>query len=173
MSLRARRELCESIAARYRRSHRKEKKKILDEFASAAGYHRKHAIRALGRDSLKKRPAGLRAPRPPRLYNNDVQDALVVIWKAANRICSKRLIPYLPTFVDALERHGHLDLDADTRRLLLAMSAATADRLLYSTRHAGSSRPRARASRSPTLKSMIPVRTFKRPKAELHGFTRG
>ncbi len=160
MSLTARRELCDSIKERYRRSPRKEKKKILDEFASATEYHRKHAIRTLGRDSVNKKPAALRPPRPPRLYNEDVQEALVTVWKAANCICSKRLVPYLPTFVESLERHGHLSLDADTRRLLLSMSTSTADRILYRIRHAGATRPAQRTGSSPTLKKLIPVRTF-------------
>ncbi len=55
MSLKARKELCQSIKERYQRSPSKEKKKILDEFVSAAGYHRKHAIRVLGQNRVKKR----------------------------------------------------------------------------------------------------------------------
>ena len=160
MSLRARKELCESIRERYQLSPRKEKKKIPDEFTSATGYHRKHAIRTLRRREVKKRPVALRPVRPPRRYHSDVQEALVTVWKAANRICSKRRVPYLPTFVESLERHGYLDLDSGTRRLLLSMSAATVDRILYSARHQGAARERPRANGSPTLKAMIPVRTF-------------
>ena len=159
MSLKARNELCESITDRYRSSRRREKKKILDEFASAAGYTRKHAIRKLGRNPVKTK-APPRAPRAPRLYTLDVQEALFTVWKAANCICTKRLIPYLPTFVESLQRHGHLDLDPDTKRLLLSLSAATADRILYRFRHAGSAPPRARAPGNPILKTLIPVRTF-------------
>ena len=117
-------------------------------------------MRPHGRDTVRKRPAGLRAPRSPRLHNNAVHDALVVIWKAANCICSKRLVPYLRAFVESLERHGHLNLSAETRRLLLSMSASTADRILYRIRHAGSPRPAQRTRSNPTLKTLIPVRTF-------------
>ena len=159
MSLKARKELCESIKDRYRNSRRKEKKKILDEFASATGYHRKHAIRKLGRNIVKKK-APPRPPRTPRLYTRDVQEALFTAWKAANCICTKRLIPYLPTFVESLQRHGHLSLDPDTKRLLLSLSAATADRILYRFRHAGLAPLKARGSNNPTLKTLIPVRTF-------------
>ncbi len=159
MSLKARSELCDSIKERYRGSLRKEKKKILDEFAFATGYHRKHAIRKLGWSPVKK-TAPPRPPRAPRLYTRDVQEALFTVWKAANCICTKRLIPYLPTFVESLERFGRLDLDSDTRRLLFSLSAATADRILYRFRHAGLTQPRARAPGNPTLKTLIPVRTF-------------
>jgi len=33
-----------------------------------------------------------------------VQHALFLVWNAANRICAKRLIPFLPTLLEALER---------------------------------------------------------------------
>lgn len=147
------------VADRYRQSRKKEKKRILDEFTAASGYHRKHAIRVLGRKEDEK-PARAVLHRPPRIYTPEVQKALETVWGAANRICSKRLIPYLPTFVESLERHGHVDLDLETRRRLLSMSAATADRILYSIRHAGATRPRSFPSGCPTLKAKIPVRTF-------------
>ena len=67
--------------------------------------------------------------------------ALEQVWRAANCICGKRLVPGLPTFVEALERHGELQLDAQTRPCCLALSPATADRLLK----------RARAGTSPTV----------------------
>jgi len=160
MSLKARQELCDSIRERYRQSARIDKKKILDEFAAAAGYHRKHAIRALGREKPEKPARVSRRSRPPRIYTPDVQEALETVWKAADRICSKRLAPYIGTFIKSLERHGHLNLTPVTRRRLLSMSAATMDRILYGVRHAGAPRPRSFPSGCPTLKAKIPVRTF-------------
>ncbi|MGK0171958.1 MAG: hypothetical protein ACI9W2_003692, partial [Gammaproteobacteria bacterium] len=51
-----------------------------------------------------------------------------MLWECANRICSKRLVPFLPALIEALERHGHLDLDEALRHLLLTLSAASVDR---------------------------------------------
>ena len=45
MSLNSKRELVEVVRARYLKASKVEKQKILDEFTSATGYHRKHAIR--------------------------------------------------------------------------------------------------------------------------------
>jgi len=73
----------------------------------------------------------------PRHYGPDVQHALFLAWKAANRICAKRLIPFLPTLIEALERHEQLHLTEACRTQLLSMSAATADRLLRSQRKRG------------------------------------
>src|SRR2546422_3308560 len=67
-------------------------------------------------------------------YGPEVQHALFLAWHAANRICAKRLIPFLPTLLEALELHEHLQISEECRKQLLSMSAATADRLLSSQR---------------------------------------
>jgi hypothetical protein len=46
----------------------------------------------------------------------------------------KRLRPLLPILVEAMERHGHLDLAPEVRARLLAISAATIDRALVDIR---------------------------------------
>ena len=118
MSLNSRRELLNRITARYRVASSEEKVRILDEFVSGAGYHRKYALTLLNRESQ-----GEQTPKKhfPRLYDEAVRLALITVWKAANRICSKRLMPFLPEFVGALERFGHLSLPIDVRERLLAM----------------------------------------------------
>ena len=89
----------------------------------------------------------------------EVQHALFLVWHAANRICAKRLIPFLPTLVEALERHEHLHLTEECRSQLLSMSAATADRLLHSLRKRGQ-RGLSTTRAGTLLKQQIPVRTF-------------
>jgi hypothetical protein len=74
-----------------------------------------------------------RRPRE-RVYDEAVRQALIILWEAADRICSKRLKAAQPLLIVAMERHGHLSLDASVQRRLLAMSTATIDRLLESTR---------------------------------------
>ncbi len=107
ISLKTRRELTAAISERYRAADRQSKKAILDEFVKVAGYHRKHAIRILnGRQMAEqKRPVG------KRIYHAAVDEALIVLWEAADRICGKRLKALVPTMIEAMERHGHLQLD--------------------------------------------------------------
>ena len=52
------------------------------------------------RDSPSLRLLVLAETRP------DVQHALFLLWHAANRICAKRLMPFLPTLLESLARHG-------------------------------------------------------------------
>ena len=102
-------------------------------------------------------------------YGPDVQHALFLVWHAANRICAKRLIPFLPTLLEALERHEHLQVTAECRRQLLSISAATADRLLRSQRKLGQ-RGLSTTRVGTLLKQRIPIRTFEEWKETRPGF---
>ena len=147
------RELTAAVAVRYRSSSKQEKAIILDEFTAVAGFHRKHAIRVLNAGPSAKRAA---KQRRGTVYDEAVRQALVVLWEASDRICGKRLRPLIPLLVDALERHGHLHLDAVVRQKLLAMSASTIDRMLVPIRSTGkTTKPKA-----PSIRASVPVRTF-------------
>jgi hypothetical protein len=118
---------CTTRAGRYHAASRAEKKAVLDEFIefiNVTGFHRKHAIRALKRNTRVSTASP--APRS-RLYDQAVKSALTILWEAADRICGKRLKQAIPTLWNAMERHGHLQLDEEVRRRLLTMSAATMD----------------------------------------------
>ncbi len=161
MSLQSRRELLASTAPRYQQASKKEKQTILNELTAATGYHRKYALTLLKyHDAQAAQPA--RRPRKPspRIYTPEVQAALVEVWEAANRICSKRLVPFLPEFVAALERHGHLSLSDDVRERLLAISTATVDRLLADVRRGQLPYGRSTTRPGSLLKHHVPVRTF-------------
>lgn len=152
-----RREVVKAVTERYRGAPAGEKSKILDEFVAVTGYHRKHAIRVLTSET----PAGDPTPRPRhRLYDEAVRQALVVLWEAADRVCGKRLKALLPALIDAMERHGHLDLDSEVRSRLLQVSASTIDRTLLPARsHIDGSR-RRRPGVGSAIRCSIPVRTF-------------
>jgi len=110
--------LIEAVVLRYKASTHSEKKQILDESIQVDGYHRKHAIWVLRN---KKRPAE-QEPKPrARLYDEPVWQALLILWEAADRICGKRLKAAIPSLLDAMERHGHIQLDTEVRRRLLAI----------------------------------------------------
>lgn len=156
MSFRSKKELLLQIAPRYNEASAALKTVILDEFVAATGYECKYAIRLLSQPIAPN--LTIKRLRPPH-YGADVQQALHLAWTAANHICAKRLIPFLPTLVESLERHGHLHLNEEHRSQLLMMSPATADRILkpYRKREGHG----ISTTRSGTLlKKQIPVRTF-------------
>src|SRR3989441_11241569 len=157
VSLQTRRALLQSMIPQYRTaSSVKKKSKLLDAFTAATGYNRKYAM-----ELLNHAQEGQPLPQRPhsRQYGSDVQHALFLVWNAANRICAKRLIPFTPTLIEALERHEHLHISEECRSQLLSMSAATADRLLSSQRKRG--QHGLSTTRAGTLlKQQIPIRTF-------------
>jgi hypothetical protein len=86
-----------------------------------AGYARKYAIRLLNHPVDLK--LTIERPRSPH-YGPAVQQALHLARTAANHMCAKRLIPFLPLLVESLERHGHLQLSEEYRSQLLSMREA-------------------------------------------------
>ena len=158
MSTRARDELVSALARRYAVGARAEKTRILDEFEAVTGFHRKHAMRVLRSGAIGRRAEEGRAGR--RIYDDAAREALVVLWEASDRICGKRLKALIPTLVDAMERHGHLQLGPDIRAGLIAMSAATIDRSLRAVREMAGARKRRRAAPPSSIRRSIPVRTF-------------
>jgi len=151
-----RKELVEALRLRYRSAAFGDRIKILDEFVALTGYHRKHAIRVLREQVGAVTAASARN----RLYDEAVRQALTVLWEAADRVCGKRLKALIPMLVDAMERHGHLDLDPVIRTKVLQVSAATIDRVLAAARlHIDGQRKRRKGIGS-AIRRSIPVRTF-------------
>ena len=166
LSYTARREVIARVAPEYHASSLAHKARLLDQVVAVTGYARKYAI-----GLLNHLPEGKRTMVRPRLprYGAEVQQALMVAWKAAKHICVKRLIPFLPTLVAALERHGHLQLSEACRTQLLRISPATAQRLLRSQRQPTPRRP-STTQAGPLLKGQIPIRTFQQWDESRPGF---
>jgi hypothetical protein len=156
LSADVRQELVRAIGERYRMAAKDEKVRILDEFVAVTGYHRKHSIRIL--NTVAELSAMKRRPRL-RFYDQAVQEALIVLWEASDRVCGKRLKPLLPVLMAALERHGHLRLDDVVRAKLGSASAATIDRLLAEPRGSVDAK-RSQRRATPAIRRSIPVRTF-------------
>ena len=127
-------ELVAAIRERYQRSIKADRRSILDEFVAVTGYHRKHAIRLL---SSAGEPPVFRVRRVARRYGADAREALIALWEASDRVCSKRLKPLISVLLPALERHGKLVIGAALRGLLVLLvqiSPASMDRLLSEVR---------------------------------------
>ena len=149
-------EYARAVRDRYLAAEKMEKSRILDEFVKVTSYHRKAAIRLLRRskvrhgDSIRGRPATY----------GDVIQPLKAIWEASDRLCSKRLQPFIPEMVEVLRQHRELRIDASTEAHLCRMSPATIDRLLRPWRRFGGRRPLSTTKPSSLLKCSIPIRTF-------------
>ena len=157
MNLKTRREILRNIRTQYQEADWLGKSKLLDGFVAASGYDRKYAIKLLNSTKEINKSPQTRQSRVK--YDEQVKQVLITIWYAANQICSKRFVPFIPELVSAMERHGHLRLSVDVRLKLLAISRSTVDRIL------SLEKDRAGKSISTTkpgnlFKHQIQVRTF-------------
>lgn len=151
-----RKELVAALQSRYGSATLDERIRILDEFVALTGYHRKHAIRL-----LREKPGAAKGTRErSRLYDEAVRQTITVLWEAADRVCGKRLKALIPKLVDAMERHGHLDLDPLVKTKLFEVSAATIDRMLANARLQIDGQRKRRTGVGSAIRRSIPVRTF-------------
>ena len=186
MSLKSKNELIEVVRPRYLKASKVEKQKILDEFTSATGYHRKcrhgatatHAIRVLKNQVQVQNHFKGKTKTYKTLYRGEVVQALEQIWEIYGQICSKRLQPFLPEAIRVLERCKEINISKDTKELLslapparagVKISSASIDRCLRPIRI---QTPHGLSTTKPgsLLKNLIPVRTFTQWDEERPGF---
>jgi len=113
------RERTEALRGRYLRAARGEKGRILDQFTQVTGYHCKAAIRRLRRSS---QPYPDKRRRRPRRYRAEVAMALRAAWQATDRLCARRLHPFVPELVRVLGRHVDRAFTAHIEAQLCRMS---------------------------------------------------
>ena len=149
MSTEMRRTYLEAIRNRYRKSTKKQKSVILNEFCAVCGYERKYAIRIIW-GHVEPRT---QRPGPKRVYSHQVIPHLIYFWKAMNHSCSRKIKAGLPLWLPYYRE----PLDLKTKELLLKMSSSTIDRRLRDYRESlelhGIS-----ATRSSWVKSKIPIK---------------
>ncbi len=157
MTKQGKQELLKAVRPRYRKASKNEKSQILDEFVASTGYNRKYAIHLLRNgppknSSLKKRGRRL-------IYGPDVIAELVRIWEVSRHLCAKRLHPFLPQMVEALERHNEIHMAPETKEKLLQMSISTIYRRLKRARSQLAGRGRTTTKPGTLLRNAIPIRT--------------
>ncbi len=145
----------DAIRGRYRKASRVDKSKILDEFRAVCHYHRKYALRRLGKP-IRKAMARQKPGKRSRFAAAEVMASLRAIWLATDQMASKRLMAAMPLWLPHYEAaHGiHAD---DVRHKLLTVSASTLDRLLTPVRVQVGKRGLSGTNPGTLLKHQIPL----------------
>jgi hypothetical protein len=156
MSPRSKKEYLEAIYPRYKQAKiREQKTKILNEFCTVCGYHRKHVIRLLATFKRFVKPKGRKRGKPS-VYNHPViLQALERIWLDAQMPCSKRLIAIIPLWLP----HYPGGLDLPVIKALKKISASTIDRLLKPSRKRYKRRSICTTKPGTLLRQHIPIKT--------------
>ena len=126
MGRQARWEYLSRIWPLYREAGRVEKGRLLDEVCRVTGYHRKYAVRCLNGPPPESRPRRRRLRLPS--YGKPVDQALRVVWEAANYPWSVRLKALLPHWLPWLKKR--LSISCRLESQLLRISARQIDRRL-------------------------------------------
>jgi hypothetical protein len=151
------REYARAIRDRYWQNNKIGKTKILDEFTKTTGLHRKAAIRLLNKETAKH---SSKKRGRPRKYSHDAAEILKTAWEAEDRICSKRLHPFLNDLVKILKKNNDIEVSPAVETQLRQISPATIDRLLRPFRQQGNRHRFSTTRPGSLLKNAIPIRTF-------------
>jgi len=183
--MRQKQAVTKELARNYARAGRKTKAAIIAQVMDLTGYNRSYTTWLLrmhnqrvrlfspGNPALILETAGSgRTPirARPRVYDERVQAALKQVWLIADCICGKRLAPFLPELVPVLERFEEVVLDKVTRTKLLAISAATVDRLLRGEKERQRLLDPSRPKPNSSLLRQIPIVTHSERRAEMPGY---
>jgi len=170
LTMKARKTVTKAFATQYQRACKGDKGLLLNQFLESTGYNRHYAawlLRhhgkrvALGPNVVMEGDVRVRLARShPSVYDAEVLKALKKVWEMMDYLCGKRLAAALPKVVPHLASLGELRVKASVRKRLVAVSAATIDRLLKPERDKHTLKSRARTKPGTLLKHQVPIRTF-------------
>lgn len=169
MCMKSRKELTEELGGADRKSDRRGKGIVLDQFCGATHYHRAYAAMLLRGYRLRRLEAGpggatrihtaklLRhgGGTPPR-YGAEVQRVVVNLWRRFGYLCGKRLAPILRRCLASIRRDRFLHPSEEVCEALKHISAASIDRLLKPARQKLSLKGRCHTRAATGLLALIP-----------------
>jgi hypothetical protein len=158
MSAKSRREVLEQARRRYGDRGKEGRGRLLDEVCALCGYERKYASKVLRGQRAIAGSGGRSRGGSQALYGEAERAVIKAIWLAAEQPCGKRLEAALTVWLPHYQRRKGR-LSRALQRNVLAISAATIDRLLAPCRVALGSRGRCGTRPGTLLRSQIPIRT--------------
>jgi hypothetical protein len=147
MSNEVKRQYLNRVRLRYLKGSKVQKSLILDEFCNVCEISRKHAIKMLN-EELREAPP---RPGPKVLYGPNIQNHIVILWRAMGMICSKKMVAAIPLWLEY-----YYGISPEERIQLKQISSSTIDRMLSKHREEVK---RGRSSTEPSMiKNKIPIK---------------
>lgn len=161
MSGNSKRELTKKFAKQYFAANKQGKSEILDLLEKTSNWNRKYAMEVLKKTNERrgrpKKDMRGRFSRTPS-YTPKIIDELSKIWILTGSMNSKALSAQMSVLIEALERYKEIDLDEDSKKQLLSISAATIDRRLKKLKDSMEIRGRSTTKPGNLLRNSITVR---------------
>lgn len=155
------REYMEKLYLRYKKTKtRSEKSALITEICTTCNWHRKHAIRALGKykrstitsSSVKKRGKSSKYNTP------EIKKILKQIWLTAYMPCSKNFKALIPLWIPSYQEDFD-NIPTEIIKLLHTISPATIDRILKPVRTKYNGKGRSTTKPGTLIRNQIPIKT--------------
>jgi len=143
------------LQAKYKRTNKKLKTMILDEYCSNTGQSRKYCIAKINSRTLLKKN-GKRGRK--QIYDSYVIDALVKIWEIFDHPCGDRLESLLKNETERLRFISELKISDQLALQLKKISSATIDRRLKHQKEVLHLKTKYERKNRPGLYSAIPIK---------------
>lgn len=127
MNKMSKREYLVELKKKYRKAKKKKRGQFLDDFCDFTGHNRKYAM------DLLNKPLKSKWKHPKvrlKVYDQEVIEALLRLWDAADFICGERLHPYIPELLEKLLECREIQITREAKTKLLKMSMGTVKKIL-------------------------------------------
>lgn len=141
----------------YHLRSKKEKSKLLDEYCSITGQHRKYVITKLRTGSYIK-TANKAKQKRKQYYDGQVRAALVTCWRIFDYACGQRLEPMLKDEVDRLRNLRELVCSDEVAEKLKKISPRSIDEKLKHQKEVERIKRKYQEKKNPLLYRKIPVK---------------
>ena len=150
-------EIRQLMQPHYRRAKKAIKQKILDEFCSLCGYHRKYAITLLKKPTRIQKHVVKKRGRKSIYQDKYFVKALQRIWNEVDLACSRRLKAAIPLWLPYYAQHYEV-LSKEIERKLLTISKTSIDRILSPIRQSIDVRRRSQTRPGTLLRNQVPYK---------------
>lgn len=156
MSKMSKREYLIQLKKKYFKAKKKVKSQLLDDFCDFTKYNRKYSLQLLNNPLSSKWKRA--KSRSTKIYDQDVIDPLLILWRAANEICGERFHPFIPTLLPKLIELGELNISDIVYQKLLKISLTSVKRSILKTKRRSKINIKGTTKPGSILKKQISIR---------------
>jgi hypothetical protein len=155
MSKMSKREYLIQLKKKYWKAKKKVKSQLLTDFCDFTRYDRKYALHLLNNPLPAK---WKRYKTRSRIYDQEVINPLLVLWRAANEICGERFHPFIPILLPKLIEQKEIEVLPEVKEKLLKISLGTVKRIIRKTKRRSKIKIKGTTKPGSILKKQIAVR---------------
>lgn len=156
MSKMSKREYLIQLKKKYFKAKKKVKSQLLDDFCDFTKYNRKYSLQLLNNPLSSKWKRA--KSRSTKIYDQDVIDPLLILWRATNEICGERFHPFIPTLLPKLIELGELNISDIVYQKLLKISLTSVKRSILKTKRRSKINIKGTTKPGSILKKQISIR---------------